>query len=261
MIRIKHLSVASTALFASFQIVAPLMAETFLMNDDIIRTKIAIHHLNKISVKNDKIVSVSGNDGTYFFEKNEKHGFGFIKPSLENENNPISLNITTASGKTQGLLLDVEDCDPQTIELQSDQKVAAPLTNVFTDIGDYDSELSSDNSSNDYESSIVDAMKLLITGKNLQKLDIEDEPKRNVNCFKIEFLEAYRVGGFIGYKFKIQLEAGHDSRSCAAQAAFGNSTFELQESRFFQKGDVALSFSNLVISKNRPVILYILRRS
>lgn len=251
-LRIKYLCVR-IFLFALFLQMPILMSETFLMNDEIIRAKIALHYLNKIGVKNDKIVSVSGNDGAYFFEKNEKHGFGFIKPSLENGNNSISLNITTASGKTQGLLLDVDDCDPQTIELQSDQNVASSPANVFADIGDYASELSLDNSSNDYESSVIEAMKLFILGRGIQKLDLENSPKRNANgittgdIFKIEFLEAYRIRGFIGYKFKVTTEI----ETC----------FAIQESSFSQKGDVALSFSSLIISKNRPVTLYVLRQS
>ena len=167
-LRIKYLCTAILLSFASLQMATSLAAETFVpgttlvMNDDIIRAKIALHHLNKISVKNDKIVSVSGNDGTYFFEKNEKHGFGFIKPSLENGDNPISLNITTASGKTQGLLLNVEDCDPQTIELQADQKDVLAGIAEGDVRHDYASEFPADSSNNDYESSVIEAMKLFI---------------------------------------------------------------------------------------------------
>ena len=74
---------------------------------------------------------------------------------------------------------------------------------------------------------------------------MEKAPKRKVSGFKVEFLGAYRIMGFIGYKFKVSTDINDD--------------IELQERHFSQAGDIALSFSKLIIGKNKPVTLYVLR--
>jgi hypothetical protein len=88
-------------------------------------------------------------------------------------------------------------------------------------------------------------MKTLIVGKNLQTLELERKPERIVAGFKVELVESYQIGGFVGCKYKISTEI--------------DAEFSLHESAFAKEGDIALSFSRLKISRNNPVFLYALR--
>jgi hypothetical protein len=211
-------------------------AAVYKMNDGIIRAKISARHLNRIAVKNDRIAAVSGIEGAYFFEKNEKSGDGLIKPTADNGYEPISLNITTLSGKNQDLLLEIIDGDPQTVELDGGHDVFAPAA-----------DLPEEEAGGGYEAAVVEALKLLILGKNLPKAEPEDAPARDIPNFKTDFLEAFKLPGFTGYKFKV---------SASFEAAV-----ELRESNFTREGDAALSFSRTNICKNRPVFLYVLRKT
>ena len=129
---------------------------TFKMSDTPIKTRISSKQLNRISVKNDRIESVIGIEEAFQFEKNEKTGDGYIRPTEANGKEPISISITTVSGKTQELLLNVDDGEANTITLEN----TTPEDFVANDI-----EVSSENDNSSfvnpassYETSIKDKM-------------------------------------------------------------------------------------------------------
>jgi hypothetical protein len=213
-----------------------VFGETLKMQNQPLKSRISFKHLNRIAVKNDRIASVSGLGEAFYFEKNEKTGEGYIRPTAENGHESLSIGITTISGKTQDLILNVDDDDPNVLILESDeiqeiQKILEEETN---------------NTNSDYESTVIEAMKELVNGRNLKKLELNDVPPRLAQYFQVEFAEAYRISGFIGYKFKISTKV--------------DASFFLRENWFSKIGDVALSFSDLKISKNEQIFLYVLRR-
>jgi hypothetical protein len=210
--------------------------ETLKMKDEPLKSRISSKHLNRIVVKNDRIADVYGLSEAFHFEKNEKTGEGYIKPSAENGREPISIGITTISGKTQDLILDVDDGDPNILILEN------PNSQEVRRIP----EEETNNTNSDYEAAVIEAMKLLMIGNNLRKLESDDEPSRTTRYFKAEFAGAYRVSGFTGCKFKISTEIA--------------ASFLLREEWFIKDGDVALSFSDPKLNKDKPVLLYVLRR-
>jgi hypothetical protein len=96
-----------------------VFGETLKMKDEPQKSRISFKHLNRIAVKNDRIASVSGLDEAFHFEKNEKTGEGYLKPTAENGYETLSVGVTTVSGKTQDLILSVDDGDPNVLILEN----------------------------------------------------------------------------------------------------------------------------------------------
>jgi hypothetical protein len=212
-------------------------AERFSMGNETIRAKISLQHPNRISVKGDKIASVSGLEQAFYYEKNEKTGDGFLRPTEANGRNPISLSITTSSGKTQDLLLEPTDGDPSTLELIGEEQAGGAVP----DTGNDNLALPT----GDYESGIAEAMKRAISEKDVVEA-AENIPDRKYGIFRAKFEKCYFVKGYLCCKFSVTADVDGE--------------LSPQENHFSEAGDVALSFSNLKISKGNPAYLYVLRR-
>lgn len=211
-------------------------AEQFTMSDGIIHTKISYQNLNRIKVKDDKIDSIAGIETAFHFEKNDKTGEIFIRPTEDNGYSPISLSLTTTSGKTQDLLLEVADGEANTIELVAEKEEYQRI-----DLPAMDEEISENN----YEESICAVMKKFI---NLPKDFPEIEVKaadRNYAHLTTSLEEAYTIDGYIALRYKVTTKLSRASR--------------LDERMFSRKGDICLSLSSLEIRPNSSVSLYVLR--
>ena len=219
-----------------------LNAEQFKMTGNLIKAKISYQNLNRISVKGDKIDSLVGIDTAFHFEKDEKTGEVFIRPTEDNGYNPISISVTTISGKTQDLLLEVVNGEATSIELISEGSVCNDFSEQFLEYPD-----SEEGFAGDYEESIAAIMKKFITlPSKYKKIDVSMKD-RNHDYVVAKFQEAYRIDGFLCLKF--QIEAKQENYSCV-----------LDERMFSRKGDIALSLSTLHLEKNHNATLYVLRR-
>ena len=219
-----------------------LNAEQFKMTGNLIKAKISYQNLNRISVKGDKIDSLVGIDTAFHFEKNEKTGEVFIRPTEDNGYNPISISVTTISGKTQDLLLEVVNGEATSIELISEGSVCNDFSEQFLEYPD-----SEEGFAGDYEESIAAIMKKFITlPSKYKKIDITTKDRCH-DYVVAKFQEAYRIDGFLCLKF--QIEARQENYSCV-----------LDERMFSRKGDIALSLSTLHLEKNHNATLYVLRR-
>ena len=144
--------------------VSSCYSEVIKMREGPIKTRISCKQLNRISVKNDRIESISGLEEAFSFEKNEKTGDGYIKPSEANGYEPIAISLTTVSGRTQELILNVDDGDPNTIILENDEKEDS-FEEEFSNESVSDGGYSGTSTSSDYETGIVESMKKLISGE------------------------------------------------------------------------------------------------
>ena len=215
--------------------------ETVKMKDGIIKSRISSKQLNRISVKNDRIESVSGLDAAFHFSQNEKTGDGYIKSTEENGHEPIVVSITTVSGRVQDLMLEVDDGAPNTLILENDE--VQDSDGLFQNDSD-----TSTNVSSDYETSVIDGMKKLIIAEDLLPIRLHLKPIKSVSGFCVKLLNSYRVGErFIGHKFQIS----SDSKIMT----------KLKESDFWSEGDVALSFSDIDVSGGKTLFLYVLVRA
>lgn len=225
-------------IYLSFFLFSSSFCEEFQMTNNVIKANISYQHLNRISVKNDKIDSVLGIESAFYFEKHEKTGNIFIRPTEENGHSPISLSIVTTSGKTQDLLLNVVEGESCTIELISDNRTT-DLRLDGNDTADF-------NISNDYEEVISSVMKKFITTFDLKDIDVISVPDRLHKHFNGVFKSAHRIDGFLCLKYKITTSA--------------KGIFVLQEKMFSMPGDIALSLSAQTISNKSIVTLYVVRR-
>lgn len=211
-------------------------AEQFTMSDGIIHTKISYQNLNRIKVKDDKIDSIAGIETAFHFEKNDKTGEIFIRPTEDNGYSPISLSLTTTSGKTQDLLLEVADGEANTIELVAEKEEYQRI-----DLPAMDEEISGNN----YEESICAVMKKFINlPKNCPEIEVK-ATDRNYAHLTASLEEAYTIDGYIALRYKVTTKLSRASR--------------LDERMFSRKGDICLSLSSLEIRPNSSVSLYVLR--
>lgn len=229
-------------MISGFIMMSSLNAEQFIMTGKLIKAKISYQNLNRISVKGDKIDTLVGIDTAFHCEKNEKTGDAFIRPTEDNGYSPISISVTTTSGNTQDLLLDVVDGDAHSIELISEN-----VTQEEKQSSDYLSEADESSTGSDYEENLADIMRKFINLSSNYKeenLKVDDRPHSYVTA---KFQAAYRIDGFLCLKFLIKTERQ-------------DATFFLDERMFSRKGDIALSLSTLCLGKSRSAILYVLRR-
>lgn len=144
--------------------------------------------------------------------------------------------ITTTSGQTQDLLLEIIDGDAHSIELVADTAVEMQLNSL----------LQSENINSDYEENISFVMKKFINiaaGRIGQKIEISN---RRYTHLMAKFESAYRIDGFLCLKYTVTTEK--------------NGQFVLDERMFSRQGDIALSLSKLSIAKNDSAILHVIRR-
>ena len=211
-------------------------AQQFKMKDGIIHAKISYQNLNRIKIKNDAIDSIAGIDSAFHFEKNDKTGEIFIRPTEDNGYDPISLSVVMVSGKTQDLVLEVVDGEANTIELVAEKEEYPRI-----DLPAMDEEISGNN----YEESICAVMKKLITlPKNCPEIEVK-AMDRSYAHLTASLEEAYRIDGYIALKYRITTSLNKISR--------------LDERMFSRKGDICLSLSSLEIHPGVSVSLYILR--
>lgn len=172
----------------------------------------------------------------------KKQGEVFIRPTEDNGYNPISISVTTISGKTQDLLLEVVNGEATSIELISESSVCNDFSEQFLEYPD-----SEEGFAGDYEESIAAIMKKFITlPSKYKKIDVPTKD-RSHDYVVAKFQEACRIDGFLCLKF--QIEAKQENYSCV-----------LDERMFSRKGDIALSLSTLHLEKNHNATLYVLRR-
>ena len=211
-------------------------AQQFQMNDQIIHTKISYQNLNRIKVKGDKIDSIAGIETAFHFEKNDKTGEIFIRPTEDNGYSPISLSLTTTSGKTQDLVLEVADGEANTIELVAEKEEYQQI-----DLPSLDEE----TSGNDYEESICAVMKKFINlPNNFPEIEVKVMDRKHAHL-TASLEKAYMIDGYIALKYKITTKLKQTSR--------------LDERMFSRKGDICLSLSRLEIHPGVSVSLYVLR--
>ncbi|MBO4405839.1 MAG: type-F conjugative transfer system secretin TraK [Alphaproteobacteria bacterium] len=211
-------------------------AEQFEMTDEIIHATISYQNLNRIKVKNDYIISLTGINEAFHLERNQTTGEVLLRPTEKNGYSPISCSVTTLSGKTQDLVLDVIDGEANTIELIAKKEEYQQIDLPSQDEG---------TSGNDYEETICEVMKKFINlPKDFPEIGVKASD-RNYAHLTASLEEAYSIDGYIALKYKVTTKLSRVSR--------------LDERMFSRKGDISLSLSSLEISPNSNVSLYVLR--
>lgn len=87
----------------------------------VIEAEVSRQGLTRITVQDDRILSVFGVTGEYVLETDENQGQIFIRPMEMSSLNPISLTLTTEKGRTQDLRLVPKEKAPEAIILQAEE--------------------------------------------------------------------------------------------------------------------------------------------
>lgn len=128
--------------------------------------------VNRISVENDRIAHVIGNEEEYIIESDANLGQIFLSPALKSIQE-ISLRLLTESERTIDVKFIVKKLEPQTIIFKYNSEAAAPVYNLNPT---YSSKqmtpvLEQKNISNNQNQVVIDAIKLVNSNK-LKALDI-----------------------------------------------------------------------------------------
>lgn len=87
-----------------------------------IETAICADSMNRITVANDRITQIFGDEGTFESQNDEATGQIFLKPTLQNGSKNLSITLITEQGVTQDLTLKPIAKSAQTIILSRDSR-------------------------------------------------------------------------------------------------------------------------------------------
>lgn len=223
-----------------------------------IKSKISKDTMNRITVTNDRITQVFGDNEAYEIQTEEGTGQVFIKPTPDNGVKPLSITIITENNITQDLLLEPIQKEASTLILKNQTPInmsgsSGVQAGTMMNSGLMNKALTSstlttsgyDFRTTSFQEQLVEAMKILVMGHGIAE-EIESRPQRVMRNFLITFNKAYRLGDMKGVVFDVENP--------------NDSTIEIKEEDFYQEGDLALSFESVVLKPHAVTKLYVVAR-
>ncbi len=129
--------------------------------------------VNRISVENDRIAQVIGNEEEYIIESDANLGQIFLSPALKSIQE-ISLRLLTEREKTIDVKFLVKKLEPQTITFKYKSEVDAPVYNLSPaayNPNQITTSVERKNTSNNQNQIVIDAIKLVDSNK-LKAIDV-----------------------------------------------------------------------------------------
>ena len=206
-----------------------------------LEASIAPDVMNRITVVNDRITSIFGDEGTFVTQTEDQTGQVFIKPTIENGSKPISLTIITENGITQDFALNPIDSAASTILLKNTNpsqtnNSGANYESLFFNNSNINNPTISDQ--------VTEAMKQAVSGK-LPLYNKSVSNRKSVSGYKTSFIKAYQSGSFL-----ITVWTAKNT----------NKNNEFHERLFYQPGDLAISFQDQYLKGSKTTILYVVSR-
>lgn len=146
-----------------------LAQEYIISSQGQVKANISDKGINRISVENDRIAQVIGNEEEYIIESDANLGQIFLTPALKSIKE-ISLRLITEREKTIDVKFIVKDLEPQTISFKYKKELEAPIYDVNSL---YSSTPSTGHKqeSNNQNQKVIEAIKLVNSNK-LKSIDI-----------------------------------------------------------------------------------------
>lgn len=197
--------------------------------------------MNRITVENDRITNIFGDEGTFVTQTDDQTGQVFIKPTVENGVKPISLTIITENGITQDFSLNPTDSAASTILLKNTKS-----TQTDNSSENYESLFSSNNSISlpTSKDQYIQIMKQAASGE-LSLYNKSVPNRKQVHGYKTSLLKTYQSGSYLVSVWMIK----STDRGVA-----------LHERLFYQTGDLAISLQDQYSKDGKKTILYVLTR-
>lgn len=137
-----------------------------------VKANISDKGINRISVENDRIAQVIGNEEEYIIESDANLGQIFLTPALKSTKE-ISLRLITEREKTIDAKFLVKELEPQTISFKYKKELDAPIYNTNSSYNSRTITPSKDHNqeSNNQNQKIIEAIKLVNSNK-LKSIDL-----------------------------------------------------------------------------------------
>lgn len=227
-----------------------------------IEASICADSMNRISVANDRIMQIFGDEGTFESQNDEATGQVFLKPTAENGTKNLSLTLITEQGITQDLTLIPASKSPQTLIFNRDPN--NPTTR--NDTLKFQDVLKTIDHIPESQLSFANTLPLQEQLLNILKQAIHDQlpthegeiPSRyhpHLEGISLTSSQSWKVGPYIIDALIL------DNSS--------ETPLTLQEKDFYQVGDLALSFytqeseksmsEQRVLKSNGTATLYVVR--
>ena len=95
-------------------------SQTLVMNPDKrLKAVISCDSMNRLTVANDRITQIFGDNEAYEVQTEESTGQLFLKPTAENGKKPLSVTLITENGLTQDMTLKPEEREATTVILKN----------------------------------------------------------------------------------------------------------------------------------------------
>jgi len=207
--------------------------------------------MNRITVANDRITQLFGDDGTFESQNDETTGQVFLKPTLENGSKNLSLTLITEQGITQDLTLKPDALSAKTLILTRDPADQALSLKSATEQNPYKKSPKHNNAHSHLgynntlplqeESRLEQILILLKQAMNGQlpaheeEYPITDHP--SPQGYALTHTKAWRVGPYVIHTLTVE--------------NLTDDPLPLQEKDFYQPGDLALSFEVRVLNAHQ----------
>lgn len=203
-----------------------------------LEANIASDVMNRLTVTQDRIINVFGDEGTFVTQTDEHTGQIFIKPTTENANNPLSITLITENGLTQDLTLNPIEGKAATIILKSSEinrQSKSPqeaLLPGFSRGAEIEQEL------------WIATLRQAVLGE-LPELEGKYPVKEpHVSGFEIKHQKTYQTGALVVKVFKLKNTSGFPQ--------------EIAEKDFYQLGDIAISLQKKSLEMGEKTEIYVL---
>ena len=194
--------------------------------------------MNRLTVVNDRIANIFGDEGTFVTQADENTGQIFIKPTVENSNKPLSITIITENGITQDLLLKPEGTEAATVILKGTNNVknaSAPMV-----------PQAPNGTMLSVQEQIIQAMKQGVNGALSEHIE-KPQMRSGTKEYRITYVHSYKADPF-------NITVGRVKN-------LSNTKLQLKEKSFYKSADLALSLSKAEVDPKEQVLLYVLRQN
>ena len=179
-----------------------------------VKANISDKAINRISVENDRIAQVIGNEEEYIIESDVNLGQVFLTPALKSIKE-ISLRLITEREKTIDVKFIVKELEPQTISLKYKKELDAPVYDMNSSNSSrlVTTSIDHKHESNKQSQKIIDAIKLVSSNK-LKSIDLPSLSclNQNKNLKGIKLIKASQYS-FAKQMLVIKMEVINKNKS------------------------------------------------
>ena len=195
---------------------------------------IGLEAMNRVSVANDRIVNIFGDEGTFVTQTDEQSGQIFIKVTPENGDKPVALTLITENGITQDLSLIPTQTEASTVILKASKPLATQLLT--------ENLLPGFSRTQSPAEPWIQALKQAVLGTLSESQDKGHLPQRKREGFKLQHQKSYEAGPLTVQVWTLK------NTTTLIQACL--------EQDFYQPGDKALSLEKRLLAPGEQILLY-----